>query len=164
MCMSDITLGSRKARENLEKIYSKVGDNEFRWSDVADLDLDVTPQFLSGNKILNVVKKDSHCQKIYKIPNGIIKIFRRNNSGSVDILSLITIIVVSAATILIGYILMNGMDKATSSSMTSSVLSTSQNVILNGFGNSSVVLAIGLFALAAVGIVVIFGGILGRDE
>jgi hypothetical protein len=87
-----------------------------------------------------------------------------DNRGEVDIISLVSIVVVSAVSLLIGFLLMNGMDGAISPSMETSVLSTSQNIVLNGFGDSSVMLAIGLFVLVALGIVMILGGVYGRSE
>jgi hypothetical protein len=162
----------------------KVGSNTFKWADVKDV-MQNSPQYYSSLNIFEVVGRDGMI-KIYRLSSeyvpkedklGVNKSpmypkraftggerMKIDNRGEVDIISLVSIVVVSAVSLLIGFLLMNGMDGAISPSMETSVLSTSQNIVLNGFGDSSVMLAIGLFVLVALGIVMILGGVYGRSE
>lgn len=81
-----------------------------------------------------------------------------------DINTIIVMICVSAVSILIGYVLMTQMETTAMPSMAHSVLSTSGEVVLGGFGQASILLAIGLFVIAAVFIVMILGSTLGKEE
>jgi hypothetical protein len=85
-------------------------------------------------------------------------------SGEMDVASIIIMVSISAVTIMVGYFLMANMETSSMPSMTNSVLSTSNEVILTGFGNASTMLAFGLFVLAAVMITGLVMGIAGRGE
>lgn len=82
----------------------------------------------------------------------------------IDIKTIVAMVCVSAVSILVGYILMTQMELSAMPSISTSVLSTSGNTILGGFGQASTMLAVGLFVLALVLIIGILASILGRGE
>jgi len=84
--------------------------------------------------------------------------------AEVDITTLVLVVSTAAITLLIGFVLMGSMEEASLPLISTSVLSTSGDVVLTGFGNAANYLALGLFVMAAVFIVGILGGILGKGE
>jgi hypothetical protein len=89
--------------------------------------------------------------------------FKFDNRGEMDFKMIVTAAVISAVTIMVGYIVMNGIDQNTSTNMATSALSTSQNVVLQGFGNSTVALAFGICVFILMSIVMVLIGLRGEN-
>ena len=86
------------------------------------------------------------------------------NSGGVDMTTLILMVVTATITILVGIMVLSQIEISTSPSITKSVLSTSATVALQNSGNAFNMLALGLFVSAAVFIIGIVAGVLGKKD
>ena len=115
----------------------------------------------------------------------------RKESGEIDMVSLVLTVVIAAVTLLVGIVIVSNMEtttglvlsgvngnatNATGSSIgcgvdwcrvpfgQSATLSTSFTNVLTGTGTAFNFLALGLFVLAAVFVIGIVAGVLGRSE
>lgn len=83
--------------------------------------------------------------------------------GGIDMVSLILTVVIAAVTMMVGLVVVANMESSMPS-ITTSVLSTSLTNVLNNTGTAFNFLALGLFVLAAVFIIGIVAGVLGKGE
>jgi hypothetical protein len=83
--------------------------------------------------------------------------------GGIDMVSLILTVVIAAVTMMVGLVVVANMESSMPS-ITQSVLSTSLTNVLNNTGTAFNFLALGLFVLAAVFIIGIVAGVLGKGE
>jgi hypothetical protein len=83
--------------------------------------------------------------------------------GGIDMVSLILTVVIAAVTMMVGLVVVANMESSMPS-ITMSVLSTSLTNVLNNTGTAFNFLALGLFVLAAVFIIGIVAGVLGKGE
>ena len=83
--------------------------------------------------------------------------------GGIDMVSLILTVVIAAVTMMVGLVVVANMESSMPS-ITTSVLSTSLTSVLTNTGTAFNFLALGLFVLAAVFIIGIVAGVLGKGE
>lgn len=83
--------------------------------------------------------------------------------GGIDMVSLILTVVIAAVTMMVGLVVVANMESSMPS-ISTSVLSTSLTNVLNNTGTAFNFLALGLFVLAAVFIIGIVAGVLGKGE
>jgi hypothetical protein len=91
-----------------------------------------------------------------------VKMFKKTDGG-IDMVSLILTVVIAAVTMMVGLVVVANMESSMPS-ITRSVLSTSLTNVLNNTGTAFNFLALGLFVLAAVFIIGIVAGVLGKGE
>jgi hypothetical protein len=87
----------------------------------------------------------------------------KKTDGGIDMVSLILTVVIAAVTMMVGLVVVANMESSMPS-ITQSVLSTSLTNVLNNTGTAFNFLALGLFVLAAVFIIGIVAGVLGKGE
>jgi hypothetical protein len=173
-----------KTREDIQNVWVKVGSNTFKWADVKDV-MQNSPQYYSSLNIFEVVGRDGMI-KIYRLSSeyvpkedklGVNKSpmypkraftggerMKIDNRGEVDVNAIILAVVIASVAALVGFVLMANMETAIAPDMATSALSTSTNVVLNGFGTATTFGMLGAFVLAALGIVGILGSVVGRGE
>ena len=83
--------------------------------------------------------------------------------GGIDMVSLILTVVIAAVTMMVGLVVVANMESSMPS-ISTSVLSTSLTSVLTNTGTAFNFLALGLFVLAAVFIIGIVAGVLGKGE
>jgi len=83
--------------------------------------------------------------------------------GGIDMVSLILTVVIAAVTMMVGLVVVANMESSMPS-ISTSVLSTSLTNVLNNTGTAFNFLALGLFVLAAVFIIGIVAGVLGKGD
>ena len=94
---------------------------------------------------------------------GVVKNMFKKADGGIDMVSLILTVVIAAVTMMVGLVVVANMENSMPS-ITTSVLSTSLTNVLNNTGTAFNFLALGLFVLAAVFIIGIVAGVLGKGE
>jgi len=87
----------------------------------------------------------------------------KKTDGGIDMVSLILTVVIAAVTMMVGLVVVANMESSMPS-ITTSVLSTSLTNVLNNTGTAFNFLALGLFVLAAVFIIGIVAGVLGKGD
>lgn len=87
----------------------------------------------------------------------------KKQDGGIDMVSLILTVVIAAVTMMVGLVVVANMESSMPS-ITMSVLSTSLTNVLNNTGTAFNFLALGLFVLAAVFIIGIVAGVLGKGD
>jgi hypothetical protein len=87
----------------------------------------------------------------------------KKTDGGIDMVSLILTVVIAAVTMMVGLVVVANMESSMPS-ISTSVLSTSLTNVLNNTGTAFNFLALGLFVLAAVFIIGIVAGVLGKGE
>ena len=87
----------------------------------------------------------------------------RKEDGAIDMVSLILTVVIAAVTMMVGLVVVANMERSMPS-ITLSVLSASLTNVLTNTGTAFNFLALGLFVLAAVFIIGIVAGVLGKGE
>lgn len=97
------------------------------------------------------------------ISGGVVKNMFKREDGGIDMVSLILTVVIAAVTMMVGLVVVANMESSMPS-ITTSVLSTSLTNVLNNTGTAFNFLALGLFVLAAVFIIGIVAGVLGKGE
>lgn len=87
----------------------------------------------------------------------------KKTDGGIDMVSLILTVVIAAVTMMVGLVVVANMESSMPS-ISTSVLSTSLTNVLNNTGTAFNFLALGLFVLAAVFIIGIVAGVLGKGD
>jgi hypothetical protein len=87
----------------------------------------------------------------------------RKEDGAIDMVSLILTVVIAAVTMMVGLVVVANMESSMPS-ISGSVLSSSLTSVLTNTGTAFNFLALGLFVLAAVFIIGIVAGVLGKGE
>ena len=87
----------------------------------------------------------------------------RKQDGAIDMVSLILTVVIAAVTMMVGLVVVANMEDSMPSIATS-VLSFSLTNVLTNTGTAFNFLALGLFVLAAVFIIGIVAGVLGKSD
>ena len=102
-------------------------------------------------------------QPIVRTSGGVREDMFKKIDGGIDMVSLILTVVIAAVTMMVGLVVVANME-ASMPSITTSVLSTSLQNVLTNTGTAFNFLALGLFVLAAVFIIGIVAGVLGKGE
>jgi len=97
------------------------------------------------------------------ISGGVRENMFKKVDGGIDMVSLILTVVIAAVTMMVGLVVVANMERSMPS-ISTSVLSTSLTNVLNNTGTAFNFLALGLFVLAAVFIIGIVAGVLGKGD
>jgi len=122
------------------------------------MDLDAIPAIINENQ------KPLYIDTNYiNTSGGVSENMFKKADGGIDMVSLILTVVIAAVTMMVGLVVVANMESSMPS-IDDSVLSTSLTSVLTNTGTAFNFLALGLFVLAAVFIIGIVAGVLGKGD